>query len=100
MNTPHTNHTKFYWQLLASTLITILTLFLLLTAQDASARTIVVDDDDDDGEGDYTTIKDAVDAAEDGDTIRVWEGNYRYFGETTIVNKTLGIIGNGTEKAS
>ena len=97
MNTPHTNHTKFYWQLLASTLITILTLFLLLTAQDASARTIVVDDD---GEGDYTTIKEAVDAAEDGDTIRVWDGKYRYFGETTIVNKTLGIIGNGTEKAS
>ena len=63
-----------------------------LCSEEGGARTITVDDD---GEGDYATIKDAVDNATDGDTIRIWDGNYTGRVE---VNKTLRIIGNGTEK--
>jgi len=56
-----------------------------------SADTITVDDD---GNGDYEKIQDAIDASEDGDTIKVWEGTYY---ENVIVNKSVSLIGNGSE---
>jgi len=59
-----------------------------------SPRTIIVDDD---GEGDYETIQEAIDAAEDGDTIRVWEGTYY---ENVVVKKTLNLVGNGSEETT
>ena len=59
-----------------------------------------------DGTGDYTVIQDAVDAAEDGDTILIGPGRYTevhdfgYYWGTTIqvcitVDKSLRIIGSG-----
>jgi len=51
---------------------------------------------DDDGEGDFKKIQDAIDNANDGDTIRVWDGVYY---ENIIVNRTIEIIGNGSENS-
>ncbi|MCK4614248.1 MAG: right-handed parallel beta-helix repeat-containing protein, partial [Thermoplasmata archaeon] len=48
---------------------------------------------DDDGGANYTSIQEAIDAAEDGDTIRVWEGTYE---ENVVVNKRVSLIGNGS----
>jgi len=54
-------------------------------------RTWVVDDD---GKGDFETIQDAVNASEDGDTIRVWEGVYY---ENVVVEKSVSLVGNGSD---
>ena len=62
--------------------------------EEAEGKTITVDDD---GEADYETIQDAVNASEDGDTIRVWEGTYK---ENVVVNKTVSLIGNGSESTT
>ncbi|MCK4613427.1 MAG: hypothetical protein KAU14_01380 [Thermoplasmata archaeon] len=59
--------------------------------QNAGARTITVDDA---GGGNFTKIQDAINASENGDTIRVWEGTYF---EDLVVNKTVSLIGNGSE---
>ena len=82
------------WQITLPALVVLASVAVLagLCSEEGEARTITVDDD---GEGDYATIQDAVDAAEDGDTIQVWDGNYT---GTVEVNKTLMIIGNGTER--
>ena len=48
---------------------------------------------DDSGGADFENIQDAVDAAEDGDTIRVWEGVYE---EELVIDKRLTLIGNGS----
>jgi len=56
----------------------------------AEGRTITVDDD---GEGNHTKIQDAINAAEEGDTIRVWEGSYE---ENVVVGKTVSLVGNGS----
>jgi len=45
---------------------------------------------DDDGTADYTSIQDAIEAADDGDTIHVYPGTY--YGLITI-NKTLTLTG-------
>ncbi len=45
------------------------------------------------GEGNYTSIQDAIDDASEGDTIRVYNGIYN---ETVEVNKRLNLIGNGS----
>ncbi|MCK4613320.1 MAG: right-handed parallel beta-helix repeat-containing protein, partial [Thermoplasmata archaeon] len=63
---------------------------LVLATKEASADTLTVDDD---GSGNYTKIQDAIDAAEDGDTIRVFDGTYY---ENVVVNKTVNLIGNGS----
>jgi len=55
-----------------------------------AAKTFIVDVN---GGGNYTTIQTAINAANDGDSIRVWAGTYN---ENVIVNKTLNIIGNLT----
>jgi parallel beta-helix repeat protein len=46
------------------------------------------------GHGNYTTIQEAIDNATNGDTIHIWSGIYL---ENVIVNKTLTLIGNGSE---
>jgi len=48
---------------------------------------------DDSGGADFEKIQDAVDAAEDGDAIRVWAGVYY---ENVMVNKAVSLIGNGS----
>ena len=54
----------------------------------AAEQTITVDQN---GGGDFTTIQEAVDAADDGDTLQVMEGTYA---EHVIVNKSLLLIGS------
>jgi len=72
-----------------------LVLFLMTTGgNNAKAATITVDDS---GGANYEKIQDAIDVAEDGDTIRVYEGNYA---ENVVVDKSLTIIGNGTENTT
>ena len=53
--------------------------------------TIVVAND---GNGDYEDIQGAIDAAMEGDSIRVWEGIYN---ENIVVNKTVSLVGNESE---
>jgi parallel beta-helix repeat protein len=56
----------------------------------ARAEVIIVDIG---GNGNYTSIQDAIDSASYGDTIRVWAGTYY---ESLWVNTTVTLIGNGT----
>ena len=77
--------------LLVVSLSTLLLLVLAAGSGGARGKTITVDDD---GGGDYSKIQDAIHNAEDGDTIRVWEGTYE---EHVVVNKTLSLVGNGSE---
>jgi len=58
----------------------------------AEAATIIVDSN---GQGDYTKIQEAIDNASDGDTVYVWAGTYY---ENVIINKSINLLGNGTEK--
>lgn len=48
---------------------------------------------DDDGGQDFLSIQDAVNASEDGDTIRVWDGTYY---ENVVVNRSVSLVGNGS----
>ena len=66
---------------------------LLLTrvGQEVGADTITVNDD---GGADFQKIQDAINASQDGDTIRVWEGTYA---ENVVVNTSVDIIGNGSD---
>jgi parallel beta-helix repeat protein len=45
------------------------------------------------GNGNYTTIQEAINNASSGDTIYVWAGIYN---ENIIINKTITLIGNDT----
>jgi len=63
-------------------------LLLVLDSDLSQGKEMVVDAN---GNGDHTTIQDAINNAADGDTIYVWAGNYQ---ETIIVNRTVTIIGN------
>ncbi len=78
--------------LLAVLGLVLLALVLGLASEDAQGKTITVDDD---GEGDYEKIQDAIDAADEGDEIRVWEGRYN---EAITINKALSLQGNGSAK--
>ena len=60
----------------------------------SSAKTIYVDDG---GGQEYEKIQDAINASEDGDTIRVYAGIYY---ENMVVNKTVSLIGNGTSNTT
>lgn len=80
---------RFIWILLLS--IGAFLLITILSMGMGSGKTIIVDDD---GEMEFTDIQNAVDHAEPGDTIRVWEGNYS---ENVIVNKSISIVGNGSK---
>ena len=78
---------------LVSTLIVIFMLLLTglpfgTVGLEQSNKTIYVDDD---GTADYTTIKEAVENASEGDTIFVYSGNYD---ENVIkINKSISLIG-------
>jgi len=65
---------------------------LLLSSDGAQGRTITVDDD---GGADYENIQDAINASEDGDTIRVHEGTYsETMFDSLFVNKTVNLFGS------
>ncbi len=52
-------------------------------------------------EGTYTSLKEAVEKAESGDTILLGEGNYTLYGipsDTTTKGKNLTFVGEGTDK--
>jgi len=73
--------------------ITMITLMLIISDM-GSGKTWIVDDD---GSGDFQSIQQAVDNASAGDTIRVHKGTYY---ENVLVNKTLTLIGKGTDKST
>jgi parallel beta-helix repeat protein len=49
------------------------------------------------GGGNYTTIQVAIDAANAGDTVRVWAGMYN---EELVIKKSMELIGNGTNNTT
>jgi len=65
----------------------------VLLSDQTEAKTWYVDDD---GGADFEKIQDAVDAAGDGDTIRVFGTYY----EDVIVNKTVSLVGNGSARTT
>lgn len=82
----------FLFAILGSLILIIV--MLVATSDRADGATWYVDDD---GEGDFTTIQSAIDDADDGDTIEVFAGIYN---ENLIVNKTVTLIGNGSQNTS
>lgn len=77
-------------------LAAVVTLFIglcvafVLLSEPAEGKTWHVDNS---GGADFERIQDAVNASEDGDTIRVFAGTYY---ENVVVNKTLSLVGNGS----
>jgi parallel beta-helix repeat protein len=45
------------------------------------------------GNGNFTTIQNAINNSKDGDIIHVWEGIYN---ESIVINKSITLIGNGS----
>ena len=92
-NSLHTDNFSHAFQYIGIFFLVVLGLlfFALVAGGKGEGKTITVDDD---GEGDYTSIQDAIDNATDGDTIRVWDGVYK---ENIIVNRSLSLTGNGTK---
>jgi len=80
-------------KLLIAFLLAVAVLFIVLEMEDAtvSGATITVDDD---GPADFDNIGDAVDAANDGDTIMVAAGHYH---ERVGISKRLSLIGSGSD---
>jgi parallel beta-helix repeat protein len=68
-------------------LISMLTLAFNIQLVKAEPRTWIVDDD---GPADFRTIREAINAANPGDTIFVYNGTYY---ESVVVNKTVSLIG-------
>ena len=64
---------------------------LLAGSQNTEGTTLTVDDN---GNAEYPSIQDAVDAADEGDTVKVWEGTYY---ENVKVDRSIDVIGNGSE---
>ena len=76
-------------------IIVILMLFLLTNVAFSTAmnkNTIIYVDDD--GGADYTNIRDAINAASDGDMIFVYTGIYT---EHVLINKTISLIGEDSD---
>ncbi len=69
------------------TLLISTTYSITVPANDTFSNNITVDDD---GDGDYTSIQDAVDSANSGDTIEVYAGRYV---EGVVIEKSLSLIG-------
>jgi parallel beta-helix repeat protein len=66
----------------------------LLNTENVLGATIFVDKN---GNGDYSTIQEAIDNATAGDTIRVWDGVYN---ETLEIYFNIKLIGNGSENTT
>ena len=70
--------------------------FVLLSAfwlmETGSGRTITVGEDDSGAE--FTQIQNAINASQEGDTIRVFEGTYY---ENVVIDKRISIMGNGSD---
>ncbi len=81
---------KFGLLLLAA--VALLIMILAVGSNEANGKTITVDDD---GNAEFESIQEAIDAAENGDTVRVWEGTYY---ENVVVNKSVSLVGNGSEE--
>jgi parallel beta-helix repeat protein len=64
--------------------------FMNISEEVAGADIWIVDQA---GGGNFTTIQDAINNSNDGDTIYVWTGTYY---ENVVVNKTVSLIGNGS----
>jgi len=77
-------------------LIIIVGCIILTQFPSVSGGTIIVDDDVGDW-ADYQRIQDAVNNSKENDIIRVYDGNYY---EDVIVNQSVKIIGNGSNKSS
>ena len=60
-----------------------------------SGTTIIVDEN---GNGDYTVLQTAITNADEGDTIRIWDGSYSTFigNVATISTDGLALVGNGS----
>ncbi len=72
-------------------LVALALLGALLALPSGSGEEIVVDVN---GNGDYTTIEDGLEAAEDGDLVRIWDGIYVEY-NLTIEDQII-VRGNGT----
>lgn len=70
-----------------------ITINSLPISSDENASNIIYVDDD--GAADYTKIQDAIDNANQGDTIFVYDGIYY---ENVVVDKTINLIGEDKEK--
>ena len=75
--------------------------FWAVGVEEAEGATLYVDDDAEEGgngsmEKPFAKIQDAVEAAEEGDTVRVWEGIYL---ENINVDRSLNLIGNGSTES-
>ncbi len=70
----------------------ILVFVLVLLPGSGEAKNITVDDS---GGADFLRLQDALDSAEEGDTIRVYEG--RYTGPFTV-KTTVTLLGNGSKE--
>ncbi len=68
------------------------TILLLMISVSATATMWVVDDDLGSW-ADFNSIGDAIDVADNNDTIRIFSGQYK---EDNIINTSLHFIGNGT----
>ena len=68
----------------------LMAVFVILSIEECAGETWYVDEN---GDGDYTTIQIAIENADDGDLIRVWEGDYF---ENVVVDKSVSLIGNGS----
>ena len=66
---------------------------LVLISGSGEGATITVDDD---GGADYERIQDAINNAIEGDTIRVYAGEYSVSGTKLEVGKSLDLVGNGS----
>ncbi len=67
---------------------------LVFVTDGVEGRTITVDDD---GGAEYEKIQDAINASDDGDTIRVHDGDYK---ENLVIEKSVSLIGNGSAETS
>ena len=70
-------------------IMAVIALIFVIIPRFGEAKTLTVDDDN---PADYSNIQDAVDNASDGDTIRVFDGDYS---GGIIINRSLNLQGNG-----